>query len=273
MAANDNEAARSFKARLTRRNLIIAAAAALVIGLLVAAPRLWTAIRVSFWGYCLRSSEDLPHAGHPATFLADLGPPALPVLLDALKNGDVHVRVAVAGTLQVMDENTDQVLAALGAAARDDAEREVRVAAGWSLYRRGLVAESMPYVVQALKLEPYAYVYTLKMRLAASFRIREAVEAVIADCEAFKPYCMDRGFDHLAEIVGEDIENLPKLKEWKLGYWSGRKASTFGPHDRAAILAEFRAWWEHEKESYYLLQDVLDGKVAPYRGRVRPEYR
>lgn len=255
------------KVFLLRRRVLLACLVLSLIGLAAASPWLWLKVRIARWSYLLEStdSEFSSTPVRSADFLVEIGSPALPALKKALENRKPYVRHAVVWAVRLMKDDRDEVLAMLHPVAREDPETYVRVEAGWSLLVLGCPSEAMPCLAQALELEPFEHGHTMKLTLAEQFRIREAVESVIWDCEDYKPYCVSSGFRHLKQIAGEDIDGLPRLKNF-----DSKTRRHLPRSERLAIIAEFKQWWEEHKEEYHSLEDLLAGKVPLPERWVRP---
>jgi len=245
---------------LSRRATIILLLVLLCLGIgFAVVPEMRRRRELSLWVDRLHSQDDVALALSAALHLVGLGPSGIHAVIDALRNGKMPVRVAAAGALQTVRDDPARINAALLSAAEHDAERSVRVTAGWSLARRGLVEEGLPHLLEAVELELFSPVYTVNLSLAIDFRIREAVDTLVGWCENDEYFSVGRS--HLKEVVGGDIAELPKLSdESQLG-------------GKAEVIAEFRAWWEQHKGEFNALEDVLSGRVPPYRGMIRPEFR
>jgi hypothetical protein len=243
--------------RLLRALLILVP---MVAVLLAASPFLLDLWRVRHWSSKLKSAKDYSHAARAAEQLANTRESGLPILLTSLRKSEkAYIRAAVASALAPCKNSSDvDVDQALLEAALHDPDRTVRVTAGWGrYYQRGEKPDTLAAIGEACSLQPFEAGYRVKHILATKFRIREAVESLLADAAKHPDDCVaSSAFSDFRKIVGHDLSDLPQLARW-----SGRESVLDIPAMKAPILAEFKSWWKTHRSEFRSLEDWAKGKV------------
>jgi len=243
-----------------RLKLALAGTGLALLVLLLLTPLAWRRLKIAYFARKLEQAAPDPqsHALYWALSLANTGEAAVPALLVSLRHEKSHIRAAAALNLGCVrriagDDISAEVVAALHRAGADDPDRTVRIAAGCGLYSRGELSDALPYLAEALDLEPGDLFSGMKRKLAVEHRIREAVEALLADFREHRGEKAGWALDGLCDVVGEEIESLPELVRWQREH----AAAGLTPPRKSAVLAEIEAWWQDHKTDFRALQDVL----------------
>jgi HEAT repeat protein len=190
--------------------------------------------------------------------LERIGRPAVPTLIDALKDEDPDIRETAARILGNLGPQADQAVPALTAALKDP-DRGVSVQAAIALGKIGPRAKAaVPALFEALQ-DPRVHEASMKALERIGFDSKDAIPALIGALkyEALRTYAADRLLSIGSEAVPELIRALEgdygpirEYAAWILG--------KIGPNAKAAIPALTDALWDKDKRVRGTAQRALE---------------